>query len=107
MTLASLARQEGISYATLYNWCNKLRQQGQPVPGNTTSPDDWSAEAKLAVVAETMPLSESEFGKYYREKGLYPEQATRLPLRLYVERCAQAGRDKLQSAGRTLYKTGI
>ena len=74
MTLASLAQQEGISYATLYNWRNKLRQQGQPVPGNTTSPDDWSAEAKLAVVAETMPLSESELGKYCREKGLYPEQ---------------------------------
>ena len=74
MTLASLVRQKGISYATLYNWRNKLRQQGQPVPGNTTSLDDWSAEAKLAVVAETMPLSESELGKYCREKGLYPEQ---------------------------------
>ena len=51
-----------------------IREQGQPVPGNKSKPEQWSHDTKFAVVVETATLSESELGEYCREKGLYPEQ---------------------------------
>lgn len=44
------------------------------MPGSGKTSDRWSAEAKLAVVIETAPLSESELSEYCRQQGLYPEQ---------------------------------
>jgi len=77
MTVAEVARQEGVSAQTLYNWRDKAKRLGKPVPGKKLSTDDWSAETKLTVIVETMPLSESELSQYCREKGLYPEQVQR------------------------------
>ena len=77
MTVAALAREEGISDQTLYNWRTQAREEGRPVPGSKAKSDQWSAEAKLATVIETAPLSEEEFSQYCREKGLYPEQVRR------------------------------
>src|SRR5690606_21948032 len=74
LSVAEVAREEGISEATLYNWRQKAKDQGVPVPGNQKSSDDWSPDAKFAVVVETAGLSESELGEYCRKKGLYPEQ---------------------------------
>ena len=45
-----------------------------PVPGNRNTGEDWSPEAKLAVVVETASMSEVELSAYCSEKGLYPEQ---------------------------------
>ena len=73
-----ISRSEGISEQTLYNWLSKARKDGVPVPGSRSkTTDDWSAEAKFAVVLETQPLNESEKAQYCREKGLYPEQIER------------------------------
>jgi len=47
----------------------KCRQQGMPVPRSRKAGDEWSADAKLAIVIETAPLSEIEFGAYCREKA--------------------------------------
>jgi len=70
-----VASQENISEATLYNWRNQARERGVPVPGSgKSSADDWSPQARLAVVAETANLSESQLSEYCREKGLFPEQ---------------------------------
>lgn len=44
------------------------------MPGFTQSDNEWSPDAKLAVVIETATLSETELGAYCRKKGLYPEQ---------------------------------
>ncbi len=77
MTVAEVARQEGISAQTLYNWRDKARKLGKPVPGKKSSTEDWSAETKLAVIVETASLSESEFSQYCREKGLHVEQVQR------------------------------
>ena len=44
------------------------------MPGSRKQSDDWSGEAKLAVVVETAGLSEVELSEYCRGKGLYPEQ---------------------------------
>lgn len=74
MTIAEIARTEGIGEQTLYNWRNKAREQGRPVPGNKSTPEQWSAEAKLATVIETGSMSEAELSEYCRERGLYVEQ---------------------------------
>lgn len=74
MTIAEIAQAESISEQTLYNWRNKAREQGRPVPGNKSTPDQWSAEAKLAIVIETGTMNEAELSEYCREKGLYVEQ---------------------------------
>ena len=83
-TVVSVAAEEGIADVTLYSWLKRCRQQGMPVPGKRNTGDDWSPEAKLAVVIETAAMSEAEVGAYCREKGLYPEQVQR-----WKEACLQ------------------
>ena len=73
-TVAEVARAEGLSVNTLYNWRDMARQSGLPVPGKTSTTNDWSADTKLATVIETAALSESELSQYCREKGLYINQ---------------------------------
>ncbi|HAC87477.1 MAG TPA: IS3 family transposase, partial [Gammaproteobacteria bacterium] len=53
----SVSVEEGISDVTLYSWLKQCRQQGMPVPGNLNTVEDWSPEAKLAVVVETASMS--------------------------------------------------
>jgi len=79
-----VSEEEGIPVATLYSWLKQCRTKGVPVPGYQSTGDSWSPEAKLAVVIETAPLSETELSAYCREKGLYPEQVQR-----WKEACLQ------------------
>lgn len=88
LTVAEVARQEGVSAQTLYTWRDKAKRLGKPVPGKKLSTEDWSAEAKLATVVETIALSESELSQYCREKGLYPEQVHR-----WKQECLQGFRN--------------
>ena len=75
MTVSALAKMEGISEATLYNWRKQARLRGRVVPGpKPSNTDQWSAEAKLATVIETASLSEAQLNEYCREKGLFVEQ---------------------------------
>ena len=55
-SVLSVAAEEGISDVTLYSWLKQCRQQGMPVPGYRNTGDDWSPEAKLAVVIETASI---------------------------------------------------
>ncbi len=73
-SVAVVAKEEGISEQTLYNWRSKIKLQGKPVPGNKPTTEQWSAEAKLAVIITTAHFSESELSQYCRENGLYVEQ---------------------------------
>ena len=82
MSVTEVARSEGISYQTLYHWRDKVRKEGRPVPGKTLTADDWSAEAKLAVIIETAAMSETEVSQYCREKGLFREQ-----VKLWKQEC--------------------
>ena len=77
MTVTQVAEQENIASATLYNWRDKAKKSGIPVPGKTPTSEQWSADAKLAVIIETASMSESELGKYCRAKGLLVEQIKR------------------------------
>lgn len=48
------------------------------MPGSRTSnAEQWSNEAKFAVVLETQPMNEAEKAEYCRKKGLYPDQVER------------------------------
>ncbi|MCX2834838.1 transposase [Microbulbifer thermotolerans] len=73
-SIPEVAAEEGISEGTLYNWRQQARERGIPVPGSGKQSEDWSAEAKFAVVVETASLSEAELSAYCRSKGLYPER---------------------------------
>jgi len=67
LSVARLAREEGISDATLYAWRKHAKAGGAAVPGNQKLTDHWSAEAKLAVVIETAALSEIGLSEYCLE----------------------------------------
>ncbi len=73
-SVPDVAREEGMCEGTLYNWRNTARDEGAPVPGSGKKSDNWSAQAKFAVVVETASFSEAKLSEYCREKGLYPEQ---------------------------------
>jgi transposase len=73
-SVPDVAREEGISEQTLYNWRKTLRDKGLPVPGNEQKSEQWPAESKFAVVVETAVLSEAELSEYCRKNGLYPQQ---------------------------------
>ena len=73
-TIPSLAEEEGISAATLYNWRKQARSQGRLLPEGDQSPQGWTSADKFAAVLETAALSEAEFSEYCRHRGLFPEQ---------------------------------
>ncbi|OEF04593.1 transcriptional regulator [Vibrio genomosp. F10 str. 9ZB36] len=74
MSVKEVSEEEGISTATLYHWRQQFRRSGAAVPNSNTSSEQWSAQTKLAIVAETYSMTESELSQYCREKGLFPEQ---------------------------------
>ena len=47
------------------------------MPADSSNPEKWSGENKLAVVIETAALNEEELAEYCRGKGLYAEQIGR------------------------------
>ncbi len=92
-SVAQVHRETGISEPTLYAWRNRYRAEGQVVPADSSNPENWSGENKLAVVIETAALNEQELGEYCRRKGLYPEQIQRW------REAAAAGNDDRQRLG--------
>lgn len=73
-SIAQLARTEGISKWTLYDW-RRQAIEGEPcVPEQDKPTDKLSVNAKFAIVVETATLSEAELSQYCRERGLFPEQ---------------------------------
>ncbi|HHS82257.1 MAG TPA: hypothetical protein ENJ68_01945 [Devosia sp.] len=83
-SVSQVAREEGISEPTLYNWRKQAKEGGIAVPGNGKQTEGWSAEAKFAAVVETASLSELELSEYCRRKELYPQQIKR-----WREACVQ------------------
>ena len=74
LSVAELARQEGISDVTLYHWRKQAMASGEMSAVTKKAAEGWSAESKLAAVVETALLSEVELSEYCRGKGLYPDQ---------------------------------
>jgi len=93
-SIAELAREEGISAATLYAWRRQARLAGRLVPASDDSPEGWTARDKFMAVLETAGLAEAEVSEYCRRKGLYPEQVAR-----WREACERANDwDRAQAA---------
>ena len=68
MSVSQLSKEEGVSTATLYHWRQQLRRSGAAVPNSNASSEQWSAQTKLTIVAETYSMTESELSHYCREK---------------------------------------
>ncbi|SDP75718.1 Transposase [Desulforhopalus singaporensis] len=75
-SISQLAKEEGISEPTLYNWRNEARRQGVLMPDGDCSSAGWTARDKFAAVLESASLNEEEAAEYCRRKGIYPEQLT-------------------------------
>jgi transposase-like protein len=74
ISIPELARETGISEATLYNWRNQAGTKGEAMTEKHKNPGKGSSAQKLAVVVETFSFNEAELAEYCRKKGLYPEQ---------------------------------
>lgn len=85
MPLGRLAKEEGISQATLVKWRAEARAKGQFLPDANAGSEGWTSRDKHAAVIETASMNEAELGEYCRRRGLYPEQ-----LRVWREACEQA-----------------
>ena len=85
MPLGRLAKEEGISVATLAKWRAEARARGQFLPDANAGPEGWTSDDKLAAVIETASLNEAELGEYCRRRGIYAEQ-----LAVWREACARA-----------------
>lgn len=85
-----VAKEEGISDVTLYNWRKQTKERGVPVAGSGKQTEDWSPEAKFAAVVETVTMTEQALSEYCRSKGLYSDQINR-----WKDACIQGA----QSAG--------
>jgi transposase-like protein len=47
MSVAALARQEGIAEQTLYSWRYQAKAHGVSVPGNKRIADEWSSKISI------------------------------------------------------------
>ncbi len=74
LSVAVLAKEEGISDATLYNWRLQARKQGRLMPDSDNTPNGWTSRDKFAAVMETAAMNQAQTAAYCREKGIYPEQ---------------------------------
>ena len=72
--LRQLAKDEGISEATLHTWRRDARSQGRLLPDADAGPDGWTSRDKFAAVIETATMNEADLATYCRQRGLYPEQ---------------------------------
>jgi len=72
--IQALAQEEGISEATLYNWRNQARAEGQLLPESGGTPTGWNSADKFAAVIETAAMNEVALSTYCRERGLFVEQ---------------------------------
>lgn len=73
-SIKALAKEEGISEATLFNWRRQAREKGVLMPDGDNDPEGWSSWDKFSAVLETAALNEEELSEYCRKKGIYPEQ---------------------------------
>lgn len=72
-TVSQIAKETGVSEATLYKWRTQARANGYVAPNNKRA-EQWTTKDKFAIVMETAALSQIELSKYCRTKGLFVEQ---------------------------------
>ena len=85
-SIKQLAREEGISEATLFYWRSKACEKKLLLPDSNSGPENWSSRDKFTAVVETAALNETELAEYCRKKGIYPQPMCCQPF-LYVPLC--------------------
>ena len=83
--LGQLAKEEGISQATLTKWRAEARAKGQFLPDANAGPEGWTSRDKHSAVIETAAMNAADLGEYCRRRGIYPEQ-----LSVWREACERA-----------------
>ena len=83
--LGQLAKEEGISQATLAKWRAEARAKGRLLPDANAGPEGWTSRDKLAAVIETASMNAADLGEYCRRRGVYLEQ-----LSVWREACERA-----------------
>ena len=58
--LRQLAKDEGISEATLHAWRRDARSKGRLLPDAEAGPEGWTSRDKFAAVLETAALNEAD-----------------------------------------------
>jgi transposase-like protein len=77
-SVEEVAREEGISSATVYKWRKEARAEGRCLPdASDQGVEGWSSRDKFAAVVETAAMNTEEVAAYCRQRGLYPEQLQR------------------------------
>src|SRR3982750_4407825 len=74
VALRQLAKDEGVSEATLHTWRRDARSKGRLLPDGDAGPEGWTSRDKFAAVIETAALNEADLAAYCRQRGLFPEQ---------------------------------
>ena len=100
MPLGQLAKEEGISQATLAKWRAEARAKGQFLPDANAGPEGWTSRDKLSAVIETASMNAAELGEYCRRRGVYPEQ-----LGVWREACERANDWERAAASRISRET--
>lgn len=85
ISITALAKDEGNSDATLYNWRKQARAAGRLMPNSDNTPNGWTSRDKFAAVMETTAVRQADVASYCREKGIYAEQLSQ-----WHEACQQA-----------------
>lgn len=91
-SVTMLAKETGLSEATLFKWKKNAKAMGIAIPGSKTS-ERWSTQDKFSIVVETAKMSEIELAEYGRSKGLYVEQ-----IHAWRDACMQANGGIAQQA---------
>ena len=70
--VSEIAKEEGISYNTIYGWKRNARLKGKIIPNsNKNRTSRYRSEDKLKIVMETYSMNAEELSRYCREKGLF------------------------------------
>jgi len=93
-SVSEVAREIGLSEATLHKWRKQARAKGLALPGGEDV-ERWSTQDKFLIVLETAKLSEVELAEYCRSKGLFVEQVLACK-----DACMQANGGIAQQAAR-------
>lgn len=94
-SIASIARETGLSENTLHMWKRKARANGFAVTAGEEGSEKWTTQDKFLIVVETAALSEIELAEYCRSKGLFVEQ-----VQAWRDACMQANGGVAQEAAK-------
>jgi transposase len=77
-SVASVARERGISPITIHNWIKRLKDGTLEIDhdGPDISPNQRSIVEKYHLVMESKTLSEQSLGEWIRKHGLHTEHLT-------------------------------